>query len=129
MSSRSTTATLLIAPHDLEACTDARAVLDLFRKLRYPVEPAPVAVPLESDELPSAVLRESVAARYPIATVAGTRPGEWPATVTLFVLRSVESASARIRGIAQTWTRRFPGHHLQRAGSAQHHHGQHHRMR
>jgi adenine-specific DNA-methyltransferase len=101
----------VIAPRDLESCIDPAGVLELFRKLRYPVETAPTPVPLDEGDLPGS-LRDGIAARYPLAQVGGTRPGEPLLSVTLFVLRDHTQKSALIRGIAQTWTRRFLGDHL-----------------
>lgn len=112
MASRATaTVAPTIALSDLSACTDVAAVYALFRRLRYPVATPPVAVPLGEDELPAA-LREGVAARYLIARVGGARPGEPAVDVTLFVLGDAARQSALVRGIAQAWTRRFPGNHL-----------------
>jgi hypothetical protein len=101
----------VIAPRDLESCVDPAGVLELFRKLRYPVEPAPTPVPLDAGDLPGS-LRDGIAARYPLAQVGGARPGEPLLSVTLFVLKDQAQKSALIRGIAQTWTRRFLGDHL-----------------
>jgi hypothetical protein len=64
-----------LAKRDLEACVDASSVFTLFRKLRYPVEDVPVAVPLEEGDLPGG-LRDGIAARYPVAQVGGLRPGD-----------------------------------------------------
>ncbi len=101
----------VIAPRDLESCVDPAGVLELFRKLRYPVETTPTPVPLDEGDLPGS-LRDGVAARYPLAEVGGTHPGEPLLSVTLFVLRDHTQKSALIRGIAQVWTRRFLGDHL-----------------
>jgi hypothetical protein len=101
----------VIAPRDLESCVDPASVLELFRKLRYPVEAAPVPVPLDEGDLPGS-LRDEVAARYPLAQVGGARPGEALLSITLFVLKDHAQKSALIRGIAQNWTRRFLGEHL-----------------
>lgn len=112
MASRATaTAAPAITLSDLSACTDVAAISDLFRRLRYPVATPPIAVPLDESELPAA-LREGVAARYLIARVGGARPGAPAVDVTLFVLADPARQSALVRGIAQAWTRRFPGNHL-----------------
>lgn len=97
---------------DLRACLAPTDIFTLFRKLRYPIE-ALAHVPIEEGSLPGAQ-RDGVVARYPLATVGGERPGDPRLDVTLFVLRSTEKAEpmALARGIAQTWPRRFPGHHL-----------------
>jgi adenine-specific DNA-methyltransferase len=101
----------VIAPRDLETCLDPAGVLELFRKLRYPVEAAPTPVPLDEGDLPGS-LRDGIAARYPLAQVGGARPGEALLSITLFVLKDHAQKSALIRGIAQMWTRRFLGEHL-----------------
>jgi Eco57I restriction-modification methylase len=100
-----------IALADLLGCTDAPAVFALFRRLRYPVEPHPIPVPLDPDDLP-ATLREGVAARYPLARIGGARPGDPSLDVTFFVLHDGDQQSRLVRGISQMWTRRFPGEHL-----------------
>jgi adenine-specific DNA-methyltransferase len=100
-----------LARRDLEACIDAPSVFTLFRKLRYPVEEMPVAVPLDEGDLPGG-LRDGIAARYPVAQVGGVRPGDPLVSVTLFELRDQTRKSELIRGIAQAWTRRFLGEHL-----------------
>lgn len=96
---------------DIEACTDVPAILALFRKLRYPVEERGVDVRLAEDELPGS-LRDGVQARYPVALIGGVRSGEALLSVTLFELKHSARKSEMIRGIAQTWTRRFSGEHL-----------------
>jgi adenine-specific DNA-methyltransferase len=96
---------------DIEACTDVPAILALFRKLRYPVEERDVNVRLAEDELPGS-LRDGVQARYPVALIGGVRSGEALLSVTLFELKHSARKSEMIRGVAQTWTRRFPGEHL-----------------
>ncbi len=100
-----------LARRDLEACIDAPSVFTLFRKLRYPVEEMPVAVPLDEGDLPGG-LRDGIAARYPVAQMGGVRPGDPLVSVTLFELRDQTRKSELIRGIAQAWTRRFLGEHL-----------------
>ncbi len=100
-----------LAKRDLEACIDAPSVFTLFRKLRYPVEDAPIAVPLDEGDLPGG-LRDGIAARYPVAQVGGVRPGEPMVSVTLFELRNQTRKSELIRGTAQAWTRHFLGEHL-----------------
>src|SRR5579884_644888 len=100
-----------LAKRDLEACIDVSSVFTLFRKLRYPVEDVPVAVPLDEGDLPGG-LRDGIAARYPIAQVGGVRPGDPLVSVTFFELNDQTRKSELIRGIAQVWTRRFLGEHL-----------------
>ncbi len=100
-----------LAKRDLEACIDVPSVFTLFRKLRYPVEEVPVAVPLDEGDLPGS-LRDGIAARYLVAQVGGARPGEPLVSVTLFELDDQTHRSELIRGIAQAWTRRFLGEHL-----------------
>ncbi len=100
-----------LARRDLEACVDAPSVFTLFRKLRYPVEDMPVHVSLEEGDLPGG-LCDGIAARYPVAQVGGARPGEPLVSVTLFELKDQTRRSELIRGIAQSWTRRFLGEHL-----------------
>ncbi len=100
-----------LTKRDLEACDDASSVFTLFRKLRYPVEDLPVHVPLDDRELPRS-LREGIATRYPVAHVGGRRPGDPLLSVTLFELKGHTRKSEVIRGVAQTWTRRFLGEHL-----------------
>ena len=97
---------------DLRSCESPHDVFELFRKLRYPVEPE-VDVSVESDELPGA-LRDGIVARYPLAIIVGTRPGDPRLDVTLFVLRRTDKAGpmALARGIAQLWPRHFAGNHL-----------------
>lgn len=67
--------TTALSRTDLLGCTDPRAVYDLFRRLRYPVEPQAVAVALDEGDLPAS-LQEGVAARYLVAQVGGAKPGE-----------------------------------------------------
>src|SRR6266487_2945768 len=95
-----------LARRDLEACVDAPSVFTLFRKLRYPVEDMPVHVSLEEGDLPGG-LCDGIAARYPVAQVGGARPGEPLVSGTLFELKDQTRRSELIRGIAQSWTRRF----------------------
>ena len=96
---------------DIETCIDVPSIFTLFRKLRYPVEDVSVETPLEEDALPGS-LRDGVQARYQIALVGDIRPGEPSLSVTLFELKHSFRKSEMIRGIAQTWTRRFSGGHL-----------------
>jgi hypothetical protein len=96
---------------DIESCTDTSGILTLFRKLRYPVEGSEVDVPLIAEDLPGN-LRDGVRARCPIALVGGVRSGEPLLSITLFELKYTPHKSEMIRGIAQTWTRRFSGDHL-----------------
>src|SRR5258708_27303316 len=84
MSTRSSVLPAL-AKRDLEACIDVPSVFTLFRKLRYPVEEVPVAVPLDEGDLPGS-LRDGIAARYLVVQIGGTRPGEPLVSVTLFEL-------------------------------------------
>lgn len=100
-----------LAKRDLELCTDVPSVFTLFHKLHYPVERVSVHVPLEDGDLPGS-LRDGVMARYPIAQIGGAHPGEPLLSVTLFELKNYTQKSEMIRGIAQTWTRRFLGEHL-----------------
>ncbi len=94
---------------DLETCETVPDIAALLRKLRYPIEPDPVAVPLDDGELPGA-LRDHVAARYPLADLTGAETE--PLAVTLFVLRTGPLQAAALRGISQQWPRRFVGMHL-----------------
>jgi type I restriction-modification system DNA methylase subunit len=96
---------------DLQACIDVPSVFTLFHKLRYPVENRPIHVPLDRGELP-AHLHNDIAARYLVAKVGGTYPGESRVSVTLFELKGQTRKNGIIRGVAQAWTRRLPGEHL-----------------
>jgi hypothetical protein len=100
-----------LVKHDLEACTDVPSIFMLFRKLRYPIEEVPLDVPLDPDDLPSS-LRDSIVARYPVAQIGGTYPGEALISVTLFELKNHTHKNGLIRSISQAWTRRFIGEHL-----------------
>ncbi len=72
-----------IALSDLRGCTDAAGICELLRKLRYSVQPAPISVTLDQDDLPGK-LRDGVLDRYLLAQVRGTRVGEPWLEVTLF---------------------------------------------
>lgn len=100
-----------IVKHDVEACVDVSSVFLLFYKLRYPVEQIVMQVPLEEGDLPGS-LHDGIVARYPIAHIGGHAPGDPQLSVTLFDLKPHLQRSQLIRGIAQTWTRRFFGEHL-----------------
>src|SRR5258708_12498032 len=100
-----------LARRDMEACVDAPSVFTMFRKLCYPVEDVPVAVPLEEGDLPGG-LRDGIAARYPVAQVGGLRPGDPLVSVTLFELNDQVPKSELIRCTAQASTRRFRAHPL-----------------
>lgn len=97
--------------HDLQACIDVPSIFTLFHKLRYPVESRPIHVPLDRDELPLH-LHDDIAARYLVAKVGGTYPGESRVSVNLFELKDHTRKNGIIRGVAQAWTRRHPGEHL-----------------
>lgn len=75
MPAGSTAAPAFLSFADVGACTDVPSIINLFRKLRYPVEPTPTPVALDEGDLPGS-LRDAVAARYPIAQIGGARPGE-----------------------------------------------------
>ena len=100
-----------LVKRDVEACIDVSSVFILFRKLRYPVEDVPIAVPFDEGDLPGS-LRDDIAARYPVAQIGGTSPGESLLSVTLFTLKGHTRKSEMIRSVAQTWTRRFLGEHF-----------------
>ncbi len=110
MPSRSSASPALVR-RDLETCTDVSSVFTLFRKLRYPTENVPVEIPLDEEALPGG-LRDNIRARYQIVLVGGMHPGDPLLSVTLFELKHYIHKNEMIRGIAQTWTRRFSGEHL-----------------
>lgn len=100
----------LVEKSDLRACINIAGIAALLRKLRYPLDEVPAAVPLDPEDLPGR-LRDGVAARYPLVRIDGAHPGDL-LDIVLFVLRPDAPRAALVRGISQVWTRRFPGYHL-----------------